>query len=262
MAREHRFNLYLLLFYLVLVLACETKLEVEDEHHDAGLKGYGALLFKADEKDAVEVTSAASLELGQGADKKLTVEGWIRIDRDVPGAVFSKRWTLDPGQTDYMLWVQPGLGLVWATGSSEDECAWMSVPLPSLGTWHHLAMTLEASGHQEGHKAFFMDGRLLNECDYEAKGPAHDDHFLIGAAERLLLFHGLHDHFSGAIDELHLNAAILYETTFEPPQTIRSNDATIAFWDFSATEDGDLPDLSDHGHDGRIFGAQSINASR
>ena len=262
MAREHRFNLFLFHLCVVLSLACETALDVEDELHDAGPKGNGALLFKADEQDAVEVTSATALELGQGANKKLTVEGWIRIDRDVPGAVFSKRWTLDPAQTDYMLWVQPGLGLVWATGSSEDECAWMSVPLPSLGTWHHLAMTLEASGNQEGHKVFFMDGILLNQCDYEAKGPAHDDDFLIGAAERLLLFHGVHDHFSGAIDELHLNAAILYETAFEPPQAIRPNGATIAFWDFSVTEEGDLLDLSAHGHDGRVFGAQSINASR
>lgn len=262
MAREHRFNLFLLLLCVAPSLACETKLEVEDEHRDVGAKGNGALLFKADEKDAVEVTSAKALELGQGADKKLTVEGWIRIDRDIPGAIFSKRWTLDPSQTDYMLWVQPGLGLVWATGSFEDECAWMGVPLPPLGTWHHLAMTLEASGNEEGHKAFFMDGTLLRECDYESKGPAHDDDFLIGAAERLLLFHGIHDHFSGAIDELHLNAVILYETAFQPPQMIRPNDTTIAFWDFSVTEDGGLPDLSDHGHDGRVFGAQSINASR
>ena len=80
MARQHRFNLLLLLLCVVLSLACETTLDVEDEHHDAGPKGNGALLFKADEKDAVEVTSATALELGQGANKKLTVEGWVRID--------------------------------------------------------------------------------------------------------------------------------------------------------------------------------------
>jgi len=262
MAHVRRFSFYVFVLFLLLGLACETDLGVENKFQDAGMSGQGALLFHAEEKDAVEVTSAASLELGQGAGKKLTVEGWIRIDRDVAGAVFSKRWTLDPAQTDYMLWIQPGLGLVWATGSPDDECAWMSVALPSLGTWHHMAMTLEASADQEGHKAFFMDGVLQDECDYEEKGPAHDDDFLIGAAEHLLLLHGVHDHFSGAIDELHLSDAVLYRLSFDPPDAIVPTEQTIAFWDFSVKEGEDLPDLSGNGHVGRIFGAQSINASR
>ena len=222
----------------------------------------GALLFVASEKDAVEITSAAELELGTGADKALTIEGWIRIDADIPGAVISKRWTLDPAQTDYMLWIQPGVGLVWATGSAEDACAWMITALPELQVWHHVAMTLEASAEKEGHKEFFLNGDLIAECDYSHKGPAHDDDLLIGAAERLLLFHGVHDHFSGAIDELHLNRAVMYRESFEPDFHLSPNETSIAFWDFVLDDATELPDLSGHGHTGKVFGAQSISALR
>jgi hypothetical protein len=262
MARERRFNFCAIVFLLLSGLACAPVASDEQSLQDAGVLGDGALLFHAEEKDVVEVTSATALELGQGEGKKLTVEGWIRIDRDLAGAVFSKRWTLDPAQTDYMLWIQPGLGLVWATGSPDDACAWMRVDLPSLGTWHHMAMTLEAFGERQGHKAFFMDGALQGECDYEEKGPAHDDDFLIGAAEHLLLFHGVHDYFSGAIDELHLNSDILYRASFEPPSAIVPSEKTVAFWDFFVEAGDQLPDLSGNGHVGRIFGAQSLNASR
>ena len=161
-----------------------------------------------------------------------------------------------------MLWVQPDIGLVWATGSHEDSCAWMTVSLPPLGKWHHLAMTLEASGETTGHKAFYVNGARVSECNYETKGPAHDDDFLIGAAERLLLLHGIHQHFSGAIDELHLSAAILYRDSFIPPAHLNPDDQSIAFWNFEVENGELLPDLTGQGHDGRIFGAQTINAAR
>ena len=262
MARAHRYKIGTLVLWLNLFLACDFEAEGDNSFLDAGNSGVGALLFHAEEKDAVEVTSAAALQLGLGHDKSLTIEGWIRIDRDLAGAVFSKRWTLDPAQTDYMLWVQPGLGLVWATGSPDDACAWMAIELPTLGQWYHIAMTLEADGEKTGHKAFFLDGEKKGECDYQEKGPAHDDDLLIGAAERLLLFHGVHDHFSGAIDELHLSKEIIYREPFAPPASIVPSLKSIAFWDFSVEEGDELPDLSGNGHDGRIFGAQSINAAR
>jgi hypothetical protein len=137
----------------------------------------------------------------------------------------------------------------------------MVLDLPALHTWHHVAMTLEASG-EEGHKTFFLNGTLLAECDYSHKGPAHDDDLLIGAAERLLFFHGIHAHFSGAIDELHLNRAVLYREDFVPSFNLAPDDTTVAFWDFSLDEAGALPDLSGHGHKGTVYGAQSISALR
>jgi len=262
MAREHLYKTGALALWLCLCLSCDVEDEDPTYFVDAGSMGEGALLFHAQEKDAVEVTSASALELGVGADQTITIEGWIRIDRDLAGAIFSKRWTLDPGQTDYMLWIQPGLGLVWATGSPEDACAWMHIELPTLGQWCHVAMTLEADGEHTGHKALFLNGEKMKECDYQEKGPAHDDDFLIGTAEHLLLLHGIHDHFSGAIDELHLSKDILYRASFVPPASIIPNSKSIAFWDFTVLDRDQLPDLTGNGHDGRIFGAQSINASR
>ncbi|MBL91483.1 MAG: hypothetical protein CMH56_06680 [Myxococcales bacterium] len=242
--------------------ACVLGPDPDDRQAEGSSGETGALLFVASERDAVEVTSSADLELGTGTNKALTIEGWIRIDAEIAGAVISKRWTLDPAQTDYMLWVQPGAGLVWATGSAEDACAWMVTDLPELHTWQHVAMTLESSGAEEGHKAFFLNGVLTEECDYTHKGPAHDDDLLIGAAERVLLFHGVHDHFSGAIDELHLNGAVLYRESFEPDAHLSPNETSIAFWDFVLDEASELPDLSGHGHNGKVFGAQSISALR
>ena len=244
------------------MVACILDPDAAENQIEATPSETGALLFVASERDAVEVTSSADLELGIGANKALTIEGWIRIDAEIAGAVISKRWTLDPGQTDYMLWVQPEVGLVWATGSTEDACAWMVTDLPDLHTWHHVAMTLEASGDEEGHKAFFLNGALIAECDYNHNGPAHDDDLLIGAAERVLFFHGVHDHFSGAIDELHLNGAVLYRESFEPDTHLSPNETSIAFWDFALDGATELPDLSGNGHHGKVFGAQSISALR
>ena len=245
---------------LVFFGACGP-VSVEAPPSDAS-NGNEALFFVASEIDAVEVTSAVELELGTGEGKAMTVEAWLRVDAEIPGAVVSKRWTLDPAQTDYMLWIQPQVGWVWATGAVEDPCAWLVTDLPQLGVWHHVAMTLEATGEQEGHKAFFLNGVLVSECDYTHKGPAHDDDLLIGAAERLLFFHGAHDHFSGAIDELHLNRDILYRENFEPDFHLSPNETTIAFWDFALNDAGELPDLSGHGHAGKVFGAEGISALR
>ena len=258
---EHA-RLYNFCFWWVLLLGGACVPEPTDHTGHDEPDGVGALLFVASEKDAVEVTSASGLELGTGADKSMTIEGWIRIDAEIAGAIISKRWTLDPAQTDYMLWVQPEVGLVWATGSADDACAWMVSDIPELHEWHHVALTLEAFGEEEGHKSFFLNGELLAECDYNHKGPAHDDDLLIGAAERLLLFHGIHDHFSGAIDELHLNRAVMYRDNFVPDFHLSPNETTIAFWDFALDDATELPDLSGNGHTGKVFGAQSISALR
>src|SRR5690606_25626153 len=62
-------------------------------------------------------------------------------------------------------------------------------------------------------------------------------------------------HFEGAIDEVRFSKSVRYRKDFTPPESFKSDEQTLALYQFEEGSGDVLKDTSGHGHHGKIHGA-------
>ena len=155
--------------------------------------------------------------LGNRPDAVLTVEAWIKpADRnEATGIAVQQAPSNSYLAVDWGLFLETDETLRWITGPDDGGCAVQWGPQLTVGQWHHVAATLEATGAQTGTKQIFLDGVLTHTCQYTAKNAEH--------AQSARVFFGGHlttnnvqGQMFAAVDELRISREVLYTGDFTP----------------------------------------------
>ncbi|MBU0536744.1 MAG: right-handed parallel beta-helix repeat-containing protein, partial [Nanoarchaeota archaeon] len=166
---------------------------------NGGYDGFGAYEFDGN-GDFINFGNDTELSLGQGAGKEWTISLWYYMKDNSKGMHILDKASGISANTDYAFLYSASIDkILWGTGSSiGDPCAWNSAAAPPVNQWNHLVGVLSSTGSETGSKQFYINGELINDCDYVNKAPATATNLFIGK------HYDGSNLFNGSIDEIRI----------------------------------------------------------
>ncbi len=199
-----------------------------------------ALYF--DGSDEVIIPSDSSLN----PTTAITVMAWINAD-DWDG----NRRILQKGVDDqYRLIEEGNLEFSLAGISGAD----IETPLPTTGTWHHIAGTYDGSTIR-----LYVDG--VEKASGSASGPIQTSSTPLYIGNKPFSSYS-GDFFKGIIDEVRIyNRALLHQEINDTMSNeLPATSGLVLYLSFDALEGSTCPDLSGYGNDGTNYGAEIVTS--
>jgi len=194
-------------------------------------------------------------------ERELTVTGWFRTDDALTGwgwqALFWKGDTPDHSpyaNREYGLWLS-GSGHLQLCSTPADPAVHSALMLAAPeahiqpGQWYHFAAVISAS---EDSMRLYLNGRPLARRSYSPSG--------MRASDGPLRLGGIpdRDYFHGLLDEVQVWNRVLSQREIvrylHGPVEAGSPGLVAAYTFDEVDEEGNLPDVSGNGHNGRLYG--------
>jgi hypothetical protein len=152
--------------------------------------------------DAISIPDSNELDIGQGANKELTVSTWYQAQgvSTTPQMILAKRQTDASFNTDYNFFTSAN-EILYGTGPSTDPNAWLRQTEPSRNDWKLIHGVLKATTTATGENSLFLNGEYSNGGAYTQKAIATTTPLNIGASST-----GTNNfNYEGLIDETRIS---------------------------------------------------------
>ena len=199
-----------------------------------------ALYF--DGSDEVIIPSDSSLN----PTTAITVMAWINADDWI-----GNRRILQKGVDDQFRLIEEGNLEFSLAGISGAD---IETPLPTTGTWHHIAGTYDGSTIR-----LYVDG--VEKASGSVSGPIQTSSTPLYIGNKPFSSYS-GDFFKGIIDEVRIyNRALLHQEINDTMSNeLPAASGLVLYLSFDALEGSTCPDLSGHGNDGTNYGAEIVTS--